>query len=561
VTSQPVDLSPPRENSTIGRRIVAARRRAGLTQRSLADQIGIPMWKLDEVEQGTSDGSRLLSAIGAATGRPRQWFGSASTDENLLAETQWSQEGSRVLGPSDRTSRNFVLGAIALLMLIRFFTEVIHVIPRAANFIDIPIALVLFLAAGTRPLAKYDSRARLAVAAPVLVFTVICVISTITNLSRVAPGPVLVFLYGFLAPLAVYASVYQLWPVGSAAVFSRLLVWLGIAQLAVVFTIDLARFSSSHNPDDITGTFGTNQNQLVFFLLVVASLLAGVFTFERRRLSARLAPVLIPLTLGAILLAQYRALLATVALSILLVTALLSSKGRGLVAGIFVSVAFLTTLSYVVSHFPNLKFASTVTTYEQRPGFYISKKLDVFHTITRLYSDDPRFIVTGTGPGTFSSRAWQTFGRVNSKSRSNVQGRYVKMLTGERAYSTDVSDKYVSARFRNSEVIEGSHQLSSPYFSYLALLAEVGIPGFLAIACIYFLATSHVLRLTIRNLRISGSGDPLPALLIATSIAFIALLQMGFLDNWFETTRATFLIWTMLAVVTKELSARSASGS
>jgi hypothetical protein len=53
----------------------------------------------------------------------------------------------------------------------------------------------------------------------------------------------------------------------------------------------------------------------------------------------------------------------------------------------------------------------------------------------------------------------------------------------------------------------------------------------------------------------------LPALLIATSISFIALLQMGFLENWFETTRATFLVWTMLAVATKELSARSTSAS
>jgi len=225
-----------------------------------------------------------------------------------------------------------------------------------------------------------------------------------------------------------------------------------------------------------------------------------------------------------------------------------------------VAAAFVTTLSYVASHFPELKFASTVTTYEQRPGFYISKKIEVFHTITRLYTDEPRFIITGTGPGTFSSRAWQTFGRANSRSRSNVQGRYVNALTGERAYSTDVSDKYVAAQFRNSEVIEGSRQLSSPYFSYLALLAEVGVPGFLAVVFIYLLAATRSVRLTIRNLKNAAVGDPLPALLIATSIAFIALLQMGFLDNWFETTRATFLVWTMLAVVTKELSGRLVGG-
>jgi hypothetical protein len=339
---------------------------------------------------------------------------------------------------------------------------------------------------------------------------------------------------------------------------SRLLVWLGIAQLVVVFTIDLARFFASHNPDDISGTFGTNQYQLVFFLLIVATLLAGIFTFERQRLAARFAPILILFSLAAILLAQYRALLATVAFSILIAAALLSSRGRGLVAGLLASLAFLAALSYVVSHFPKLKLAATIATYEQRPLFYVSEKLSVFGTISRLYGDKPSVIATGTGPGTMSSRAFETFANADSKSRSNVQGPYVKMLTGGSTYNTDVSQKYVAAPFRASAVIEGSHQVSSPYFSYLSLLGEVGVLGFLAIVAIYLSALVRVLRLTVEHLKVAKMGDPLPALLIATSIAFIALLQMGFLENWFETTRATFLVWTMLAVVTKELSIRSA---
>jgi transcriptional regulator with XRE-family HTH domain len=544
-----------------GAKIADARRQAGLSQRALASRLGLSIWKLDQLEHGNGDSSRFTAGIEAATGQSESWFAPPRLLRADDARAGSVGAGSYALDTRDSTGRNFVLGAITLLVVIRFFTEVIHVIPRAANFVDIPIALVLLLAAAARPAARHNTRIRLAVAAPVLLFALVSIISTIANLPRVETGPVLVFLYGFLAPVAIYASVYQLWPAWNAKVFSRLLICLGVAQLVVVFTIDLARFSTTHNPDDISGTFGTNQNQLVFFLLILASLLAGIFTFERQRLAARSAPVLMVLTLVAILLAQYRALLATVALSILLAAALLSTRGRGLVAGLLVSLAFLTALSYVVSHFPNLKFASTVATYEQRPGFYVSKKLSVFHTIAKLYSDDPRFILTGTGPGTFSSRAFQTFANVNSTSRSNVQGRYVKRLTGGRAYSTDVSEKYVTTPLRNSAVIEGSHQLSSPYFTYLALLAEVGVPGLIAIVAIYLMATTRVLSLTVRNLRVAETGDPLPALLIATSISFIALLQMGFLENWFETTRATFLVWTMLAVATKELSARSTSAS
>ena len=54
-------------------------------------------------------------------------------------------------------------------------------------------------------------------------------------------------------------------------------------------------------------------------------------------------------------------------------------------------------------------------------------------------------------------------------------------------------------------------------------------------------------------------GDPLPALALATTIAFLTLLQMGFLENWLEVTRITFIAWITFAVVTKELDARGES--
>ena len=43
-----------------------------------------------------------------------------------------------------------VLTSLAAMLMIRFFTEEIHVVPRAANFIDIPLLLVVgCFAAGT----------------------------------------------------------------------------------------------------------------------------------------------------------------------------------------------------------------------------------------------------------------------------------------------------------------------------------------------------------------------------------------------------------------------------
>src|SRR2546428_702763 len=136
---------------------------------------------------------------------------------------------------------------------------------------------------------------------PVLLFRGLFALSAVVNLGRVETGPVLVFLYGFLAPLGIYAGVYRLWPTGNAMALSRLLVALGVIQLVVVFVIDLPRFvASGHNPDVVSGTFGTNAYQLVFFLLVVLGLLAGIFTVEPKRTAARFAPALFVLILSAV---------------------------------------------------------------------------------------------------------------------------------------------------------------------------------------------------------------------------------------------------------------------
>jgi hypothetical protein len=458
-------------------------------------------------------------------------------------------------------AKHVVLSSIALLVLIRFFTEVVPVVPRAANFIDVPLFMVLSAAGLTAAASTARSRRwYLPVAVPVMLFLGLCAVSVTANLSRVELGPVLVFLYGFLAPLGVYAAVYRLWPVGKAISLSRLLVALGVVQLFVVFTIDLRRFiSSGHNPDVISGTFGTNAYQLVFFLLVVTALLATMLTCEPGRLASRLAPALFFLILVAIFLAQYRALLVTTAVTVIVIGALLRQHARGVIAGVLIIASLIVTLQYISAHFPHLKFASTVSTLFRNPGFYVSERLNTFRIAGQLYTDSPSYILTGTGPGTFSSRAWQTFAQAQSKSQSNVQGQYVSRLTGDSAYHTDVSDKYVLSRVQNGAVIQGSGSLSSPFSSYLSLMAETGLFGFFLMGGLYVAVTRHVLRLARHSLRSPVPGDPLPALLVASAVTFTVLLQMGLLaGNWLEVTRVTFLSWTLLAIATKELEARSA---
>jgi O-antigen ligase len=221
----------------------------------------------------------------------------------------------------------------------------------------------------------------------------------------------------------------------------------------------------------------------------------------------------------------------------------------------------MVTLQYVSTHFPQLKFASTVSTVWRNPGFYVSERLDTFRIAGQLYADSPAYILTGTGPGTFSSRAWQTFAQAQSKSQSNVQGQYALRVSGGSAYHTDVSDKYVLPQVQSGAVnIQGSGSLSSPFSSYLSLMAETGLLGFFLIGGLYVAVTARVLGLARHSLRRPVPGDPLPALLVASAVAFTVLLQLGLLaGNWLEVTRVTFLSWTLLAIATKEFEARSAS--
>lgn len=530
-----------------------ARRESGLTQRELADQLGTTPWLVDRIERGAEEASRYLADVSRATGRSVDWFvqpvpGAANGAAQVPARP--------IIGTSRQTGRLLALGAICLLVTIRFFTEVIPVVPRALNFVDIPIFLVLAFASLNGPTTNNAGRAYLRVGAPAIAFVVLAILSGIINADRVAPAPALVFIYGFLGPIAVYASVYRIWPPGNARSLSRCLVVLVLVQLVVVAFIDIPRFiASENNPDQIAGTFGTNAYQLVFFLLIGSALLVGIFSNEPGRPVARAVPLLIGAILVVIMLAQYRAILATTVVTLVAIGALLRKRPRGIVAVTAAVIALALAFSYVATAFPRLKLEATATTLSESPWTYATRRYEGARPLIAMYGDIPFAVVVGTGPGTFSSRAWQTFANAGSSSLSNVQGGYARALTGG-SYATDVSDKYVRPQLQKGLVVEGSHAVTSPHSSYTSLLAEVGVLGFVFMMVLYFLALTRSWRMARSALRAPVRNDPLPALALATFVAFLTLIQTAFLENWFEVTRITFIAWILLAIVARELDGR-----
>ena len=330
-------------------------------------------------------------------------------------------------------------------------------------------------------------------------------------------------------------------------------------QVAVAFLLDLPRWLADpgRNPDLFSGTFGENPYQLVFFLLVIVGLLAGIFTFEKRRPVARLTPVLLVAIFVVTFLAQYRAAAAHDGADGHPARASCSPRqsARGVVSATLALVALVGTLVYAAQYIPTFKFKATIQDSGGDPTFYLKQRLKTIDPVEQLFGDTPHFTIIGTGPGTFSSRAWRTFA-VTPDSTTDVTNKYTQKLTGGRPYHTDVSDKYLLPELRTAAVISGSHAITSPFWSYLSLLAEVGVPGFALIVGIYVWAFMRSLKMARIAIRRAMPGDPLPALLCASLVAFFALLQMAALDNWLEVTRITFITWMLFAVVTKEFNAR-----
>ena len=283
-------------------------------------------------------------------------------------------------------------------------------------------------------------------------------------------------------------------------------------------------------------------------------LLGGIYTYERQRAVARFVPLLIALSLATIVLAQYRALLLTTGLCLLLGAVILGGRrSRGLIAAGIAMLAFMAALAFGAAHIPILKLDQTL---DQDPVSLASQRLEVAGQVEQLYTDEPESTVTGTGPGTFSSRGWQTFALADSSSGSNVAGPYALKLTGG-PYHTDVADRYVKPLLLQSEneAVAGSRAVGSPYSDYVAVAAEVGFGGLLILVAIYVGAFLTALRRTLAAVASPQPLGALTALLVATTIAFFALLQMGVLENWLEVTRLTFIAWALLAICTRELDA------
>ena len=104
-----------------------------------------------------------------------------------------------------------------------------------------------------------------------------------------------------------------------------------------------------------------------------------------------------------------------------------SARARGIVAGVVAALGVHHGVQLRLAELPDPGVAPTLSTFQSDPTSYVSERGRALSHFARLYGDEPRYIATGTGPGTYSSRAWQTFSQIHSTSESNVQGKYASL--------------------------------------------------------------------------------------------------------------------------------------
>jgi transcriptional regulator with XRE-family HTH domain len=538
-----------------GALIARARRAAGLTQADLATQLGVPMYLVDRMEQGVADSRAHLAGIAHATALPvtalRPRLEKHATAAVLEPDRPIEEEG--VVAPG----RILVAGSFVVLVLIRFFSEKLTLIPEFTTFVDIPILGILLLSMGIfRPSTATEANHGRQYLGIGIVFFAWAALSLLINLERIAPGPSLLFIYGFLSPLFLYGAFYHLWPAGNARWLTKFFVILVVIQLLIGFFYDFPRFLASGNPDVMSGTFGENGYQLTIFLVVMIGVVVGVATFDRRTLVARFATPLIGGMALLIFLSQFRSLVPFMLVTLGIMTLVVGSgRIRGALVAVVASGIVLFALQTVASQFTILRYDQGLGRLKSDPALFVNARLTMITDLANMYDEDPKRVIFGTGPGTYSSRGWRTFG-LAEKTRTDKTSTIAKRINGG-TYTSDVAEKYVVPRYRDpGGVIEGSRAATQPFSSFVALAAETGLVGFALLMLAYGKALTQGFRLSLGMVRGRLRDDPVAPLMIGSMVAFLILIQAAVLENWLEVARMTFFAWGLLAISTKELHAR-----
>ena len=457
----------------------------------------------------------------------------------------------RVRANTPDASRSWALGLSASLVLIvcvRFLSEDLRVVPSLVQYIDVPITGILLFCA----FLAFVRRGHLVGASKLgmilYLFILISLVSAWINSSRTQLLPVAMFIFNFSAPLIFAVVIIDArLERRDILLVIRTFFWLGVLQVVVAVLYGLPRFLASHNPDYVSGTFGQNAYQFTYFIgLWLLYVLGGSIAGSRssRRGHTLFVTVAALAVFGLFYAAQYRAMLIFFTLVILLTLWVSPSRvSSRVLLTVVISAVSVITLIAVATSFPNLKLLKVFDLFQDSTPIVQSGKVTAVKNVVAMYGDEPQAALVGSGPATFSSRAYLTFSAKPRPGKEAVGALAVGIMGGQ--YSTDVSRRYIASI--PYKPIQGGTTASSPWSSYTSLAAEVGPLGFFAYLAAYLAA----LVFSLRSMRASARVQDTLGVTLAFACfgGLVLLLIQALFDNWLETTRVAIPLWTLVGLL------------
>jgi hypothetical protein len=433
---------------------------------------------------------------------------------------------------------------ITLLIGVRFFTEQVAVLPRFLNAVDL-IAVPLLL-----PLCilwvMVRGRWQVYGAPVIMLIWLVLIAWTIAwaaNAREVHWLGAVLLIVGLLTPIMFYLILINL---GLRQRFSkrmmRLLTLLLLINL-VVSTVQALEGIGGTSHDFVFGTFGYNQNQLAFFLIMMVSYLLA--RWRHRGLSKLELGILLWSTV-LFLLCAFQTLWLVFAASAIVVfgfvtelrTRLFSGRvpQRMLIlatAGALAPLIALSTISF--ARFEVGATLNQIPTYFDRLG-----KVQLLRSVPQIWELRPASILVGIGPGTYNSRAFRSIAIVpySDAGASDVAAALVPPF-----YRSELSARFIIPYFERGIFFLSGANTDGPFTSYVSVPLEIGVPGALALFAVYGLAIIQLVRSIRSNLDVEQR-------ILATwaLMGLLMILGLAAIDNYLETTRYTMLVWLVVAI-------------
>jgi len=447
-------------------------------------------------------------------------------------------------GPKFENDLNFFIVKLFIISVffIRFFTETVVILPRALQFLDMGLLVLILIIFLLWFLAGKELRTSGFSGGLFLIYLLLLFLSVIFNIGRMELRVIGSYVLLQLGPMLFFIFFINAnFNIEKINKLIKILIYTGIIQIVVsLFQIPKALAVSA---DFINGTFGWNSTQMLAFLSTFVFCLIASYRMVKQRKLKRYILILLAVSFFIFYLASWRALWLSFPATMLIVLYFEKNTSQKLGRILLFASIFLFALNFFFS-FTGAK--GNTYRYENNTMFQILEfdydikdigKIRALLSVTDLYQDYPLAIIWGTGPGTYGSRAFRTFA-VQYGGKTDVTADFVKA-----GYSSDVAKKYLYSIYDNFKPAFSSSTINSWQSSYVGMLGETGIFGFLLVAAIYVSTIKRLYRIHKYSFDLYSH-----ALSLGSIGAILFLAQTSFFDDYLGVFRVTFPTWLLIGI-------------